>query len=56
MRFKEKIGRQISEQLTGSDRKIAKYLEKENVVSVREGDIHRVGTLMFSYPSMRFIN
>ena len=31
MRFKEKIGRQISEQLKGSDRKITKYLEKENV-------------------------
>ena len=31
MRFKEKIGRQISEQLKGSDKKITKYLEKENV-------------------------
>ena len=31
MRFKEKIGRQISEHLKGSDRKITKYLEKENV-------------------------
>ena len=49
MRFKEKIGRQISEQLTGSDRKITKYLKKENVFrsfSERRRYIQR-GTLMF---------